>query len=234
MLNQIKLIGLLLLLSSNDFLAQEYLLKVEQAVDSLEPKSGKNRKNYWHNYIGYGLIIGASDQGAATVPISSREFLFGARYKRKLSNTFAIGYDLLYKFQAYRLVQDSLKTLPSPLLNSRERMIFHHFSAAPYFRINFNPLRGNKLGRFIDLGAYGDFIFAHVLFQKNELSSGIITRTRSTRHGYFNRLNYGALLRLGSDRFTVYGAFRLSDIFFPSLVLPELSRITLGLQLNLN
>lgn len=213
---------------------QEYLLSIEQAVDSLEPKRGKNRAHYTHPYIGYGFILGPADQGAATVAGSSREFVYGIRYKRKLSNVFSAGYDLLYKFQAYRLVQDSSKRIPSPLLNDRERMIFHHATAMLYFRTNFKALRGDKMGKFFDLGAYGDYIFAHVLFQKNELSNGVISRNRTTRHGYFNRINYGAMMRVGGDRLSIYGTYRLSDIFYPSLQMPEMSRLTIGIQLNIN
>lgn len=214
--------------------AQEYLLSIEQAVDSLEPKKGKNRTHYIHLYAGYGFILGSADEGAATVPGSSREFIYGLRYKRKFSNIFSGGLDLLYKFQAYRLVQDSLKRIPTPLLNDRERMIFHAASMMTYFRINFKALRGDKLGKYLDLGAYGDYIFAHILFQKNQLDNGVISRNRTTRHRYFNRFNYGTLLRVGGDRFCIYGTYRISDMFYPSLEMPEMPRITVGLQLNLH
>jgi hypothetical protein len=225
---------LFFLLHSTFSTGQEVLLDMKQAVDSIEPKTGKNRAQYTHAYLAYGFILGPSDAGAATIPFSTREILYGVRHKRKLSNAFALGYDLIYKYQAFVLQQDSIKTLPNKLLNDRERMIFHYATLGFYFRTNFDKLRGNKLGKFLDIGAYGDYVFSHVLFQRNELSSGVVNRTRSTKHSYFNRFNYGANMRFGTDRFSVYAAYRLSDIFYPSLDLPEMSRLTIGLQLNLN
>jgi len=211
--------------------AQRYILRMDEAVDSSESNVGKNARHYNHSFIGYGFIFGPADQGAASMPFSTRAFVYGSRYKRKLSNIFAFGFDFFYKFQAYRMVQDSLKTVPNALLNDVERMLFHSGVISPYFRINFNKKRGNKLGKYLDLGAYGEFIVAHVLFQKNTLSNGVTTRSRSTNYKYFNRINYGANFRIGGDRLALFGSYRLSDIFYPSLDMPEFSRITLGLQL---
>jgi len=216
----------LLLLSAP---AQNVILEKDPAIDSLVPSRGPNRKNYVHPYMSFGFTTDPGEAGARSRQGTFGHFQFGVRYKRRLSQTFAVGYEFAYDVNDLSQKQEAGKVAPDTFQYKRERLIFYNGLFSPYLRINFGR-RGNQLGKYVDLAAYGAYTFAHVLFQKSDLPDGRVVRSRTTGLSYFQRWNYGATVRIGINKFVLYGHYRLSDLFYSNWNFPEPSRLQVGIQ----
>lgn len=216
----------LLLLSAP---AQNVILEKDPAIDSLVPSRGPNRKNYVHPYMSFGFTTDPGEAGARSRQGTFGHFQFGVRYKRRLSQTFAVGYEFAYDVNDLSQKQEAGKVAPDTFQYKRERLIFYNGLFSPYLRINFSR-RGNQLGKYVDLAAYGAYTFAHVLFQKSDLPDGRVIRSRTTGLTYFQRWNYGATVRIGINKFVLYGHYRLSDLFYSNWNFPEPSRLQVGIQ----
>jgi hypothetical protein len=175
---------------------------------------------------------GTEGPGTAIRYGNSGDFLFGVRYKYRVSNFFSWGAEAYYRSLFYPIKQDSLKTFPDTLLNEKERLTFHSLSAGLFLRFNLEKKRGNRVGNFIDLGGYGEWTFRLTHFTRNKLPDGSTVRANRTGLDYYNALNYGALARLGFNRWIFFASWRFSDLFKYSKNLPELPRLTVGVQVG--
>jgi hypothetical protein len=216
----------------NSSWAQEYVVSEDIAIDSTIEKRGPNRKHYRHSYMNFGACIDAGETGGRVRQPRIDHFTFGVRYKRRLAEHFAIGYDINYTVNDFALKQESSKKIINNFINKRERMIFNIFEGGLFARINVGK-RGNQLGKFIDLGGYGSVTVAHTHFTLNRLADGSNVRTRTNGLNYFQRFNYGLNARLGMNKIALFGQYRLSDMFYANWDFPELPRIMAGIEFNL-
>ena len=221
----------LLILSMGVF-AQEEILEMNPAVDTIEPVQGPNRKHFVHPFMSFGLCIDAGETGAQVKQPRVDQFSLGIRYKRRVAEHFAWGWDLAYNVNDFSLKQNLIKTTPDTFLYDRQRMIFYNAQVGLYVRINYGK-RGNTLGKYIDFAGYGDAVFAHTLFTKYHLLDNSVVRSRRSGLGYFQRLNYGAQVRIGFKKIIIYGQYRLSDMFYKPENFAELPRIIAGIQFSL-
>lgn len=221
----------LLVLSMSVF-AQEEILEMNPAVDTIEPVKGPNRKHFVHPFMSFGMCVDAGETGAQVKQPRIDQYSFGIRYKRRLAEHFAWGWDLAYNVNDFSLKQDVTKTTPDPISYDRQRMIFYNAQVGLYVRINYGK-RGNTLGKYIDLAGYGDAVIAHTLYTKYHLLDNSVVRSRRSGLGYFQRLNYGAQVRFGFKKVIIYGQYRISDMFYKPENLAELPRIIAGIQFSL-
>jgi hypothetical protein len=231
-MNKTTTIFAFLLVLSMSVCAQEEILEMNPAVDTIEPVKGPNRKHFVHPFMSFGLCIDAGETGAQVKQPRVDQFSFGFRYKRRVAEHFAWGWDLAYNVNDFSLKQDVTKTTPDSILYDRQRMLFYNAQAGLYMRFNYGK-RGNTLGKYIDLAGYGDAVFAHTLFTKYHLLDNSVVRSRRTGLGYFQRLNYGAQVRFGFKKVIIYGQYRLSDMFYKPENFAELPRIIAGIQFSL-
>ena len=205
----------------------------QEVNDTVLGKHGPNLKNYSHFYIGLGYVLGKPDSaGSDILRGRSTDFTLGYRYKFRICNFFAIGYDIDFNSYTYALKQsDNNKTLPDTIKHNKEQMNFNDLGLSGYMRFNYGK-RGNRVGNFIDLGAYGDWTFAANHFTRDKMTNGNIVKTTVSHLKYFNSINYGAIARIGFNRYVIFANYRLSDIFKKSYNFSELPRITIGLQIG--
>lgn len=223
----LSMAGLCLLLNATP--AQDVILEKDPAIDSLIPKQGPNRKHFVHPYMSFGFTADPGEAGARSRQGTFGHYQFGVRYKRRLSQTFAVGYEFAYDVNDLSQRQEAGKLAPDTVQYTRERLIFYNGLFSPYLRINFGK-RGNQLGKYIDLAAYGTYTFAHVLFQKSDLPDGRVVRSRTSGLTYFQRFNYGATVRIGINKLVIYGQYRLSNLFYANWNFPEPARLQVGIQ----
>lgn len=222
----------LLAISLQSLWAQEYVVSEDIAIDSLVEKRGPNRKHYRHSYMNFGSCLDAGENGARVKQPRIDHFTFGVRYKLRLAEHLALGYDINYTINDYALKQEDGKILPYATLNKRERLIFNIFEGALYMRLNFGR-RGNQLGKFLDLGGYASATVAHTHFTLNRLADGSNVRTRTNGLKYFQRFNYGLNMRIGFNKTALFGQYRMSDMFYGNWNFPELPRLIAGFEFNL-
>lgn len=222
-----------LMLSTTPLIGQEIIFSRDPAFDTSEVKRGPNRKHYTQTILSYGTLADRGEAGAQSFIGFPARFSLGWRYKRRLSQTFAIGYNAEAISSRFRIQQKLGKIVPSTAFFDRERMAFYSGRLSPYLRINFGR-RGNHIGKFIDLGAYAEYIFGHAVTAHTTNNQGIRLKVRSVGYSYYNPFQYGLMAKAGKGRLNVFCDYRLSEIFYPSKQLPELARITAGIQLSFN
>jgi hypothetical protein len=227
-----KILTILLLSFSIAAFSQEILLSQDVKADSLRPTRGPNLKNYTHGYIGIGFPLFTSEAVTYTKPGLSTTFDFGIRYKRKLSPNFAMGLDLGVNFSAYHIKQGEGKSVPDSVINDKEKFQIGTTVGSAFARINVGR-RGNYIGNYLDLGAYGGWNMQKKHKTTNENEDGEKVKESTTRLTYIENFSYGLLGRIGIGRYALTSRYRLSDIFDASAEMPELPRLILGLEIGL-
>ena len=243
----------LFLIGSIPVLAQKVLLEQNVAQDTLPENFGPNQKHFGHFYVGFGMMAGAAEAKSSAIDhLKSHEFLLGYRFKYKVSNFYSVGLDGFSTFQTYYLKQQAGKTLPTKILFDEEKLKFTNLGLSFYNRFNYGK-RGNHIGNFVDLGVYGNWmpIKVHIyedddLFGTNGWLAAIKdVKVRETGLRYVTDFNYGALLRLGFNRYVFYGSYRLSDLFNTGYTVTdgngnnlfkfaELPRLSVGFQIGIH
>ena len=229
--------------------AQTVLLEQDVNADTIPKIVGPNLKHFSHLYIGYGFVLGADAVGSEIKYGSSSDFVYGYRYKRKLSEFYAVGFDIFYHSTTFHLKQDSNKVLPNNILRKhkgeKDKLTFHNLSLGLYNRFNFGK-RGNYIGNFLDLGARVDWPFSVVHFTKDKLNTandnnGKVVKTKTTGLVYINQIYYNVFARFGFNKFVITASYRLSDLFKEDPELykgydkyPELPLLIVGVEIGLH
>ena len=215
--------------------AQQVLVQANVADDTVKTSVGPNRRYFGHFYLSYGLVAGPSGPGAALrYGARSSELRGGGRLKFRLSQAFALNFDLGYAYQRYDLAQQAGKILPSPVLHRQEALGLHQLYAETSLRLNAGR-RGNAVGRYVDLLATGGWVALSSHSTEDDPGPGIgAVETTESGLPYVRRWTGAVGARLGIDRYAVVGRYRLSSTFGPGYAAwPELPPWVLGLEIGL-
>jgi len=213
--------------------AQEVLLHRNVSNDMATSKRGPNRTHFNHLYTNLGFITGAPENStAAIIHGKSTAFHVGYRYKLKLNNYFSTGYELAYSTASFRITQKEGKLVPDAILHKKEALSFQSFTLGVYQRINVGR-RGNHIGNYLDLGAFGGWNVGLKHEYNDETPEGIRIKTQKRGMKYWEPFSYGVMARVGFNRFAVTGSYRLSNVFKEKSNIPELPRVQVGFELGL-
>jgi hypothetical protein len=227
-----KIFTIVLLSVSLGAFSQDILLQQDVKGDTIRPAWGPNLRNYAHVYIGFGFPLYTNEAVNYTIPGLSSGLDLGLRYKRRITNYLATGLELGLNATSYKLKQRDPKTIPDTVINDKEKFQIGTVMSSGYIRINVGR-RGNYIGNYIDLGAYGGWNFQKKHKTTNENSDGEKVRESTTRLKYTESLSYGLLARIAVSRYALTAHYRLSDIFKSSYAMPELPRLFLGVEVGL-
>ena len=208
----------------------------EEHVDTIPDQGsfGPNKKNFIHLFVGLGCIVGPAENAGSAIKYGlSSDLEIAYRYKRKISNFYSCGTEMGYHGSSFNLKQDAQKTLPNAVINKNELFKFYNFAMGIYNRFNFGR-RGNVIGNYVDIGGSGEFPFSLVHITRNDGADGTIVRTLTSHLNYVNKFNYYAFIRLGSNRYALKAAYRLSDLFKKNTNYAELPKIAMTLQVGIH
>lgn len=206
-------------------------------------KFGPNLRHYVHPFFNLGFAANGSEgEGADILYASTHSFEFGYRYKYKIAEFLSIGADISYLYNAFHLKQNDTKLIPNPINHDKEKFQLSSGNTTVFLRINYSK-RDNKLGNYIDLGGYGTYTYktkrkygnyASTITSNPNFEYIIVTEENLD---YFEELNYGATIRFGFDKFSIFGKYRLSDMFTQGfkrdITTSELPRLEIGLQYSI-
>lgn len=190
--------------------AQQVLLQTDVANDTIPNRTGPNRRYFGHLYVGYALAAGPSELGVKRGATSS-ELQVGGRLKRRLSSVFAFNTDLRYAYLRYGLDPDAVR--PAPFGTGFESQVigYHQVQGEASLRLNPARRRGNTVGRYLDLLAYGGWAFATNYATEGPGPSGGKLEMVAHQPGYLARWQGGVGARLGSNSLALVGRYRLSE-----------------------
>lgn len=220
------------MLSLISFLAysQKQIIHQNLKQDTLKVDRGANARKFTHAYIFAGGMVPDSK---IIDPARSHEFGFGWLKKRKLSNTFSIGFDFAFSYKNYHIKDTSYYALPPGSTLIKERLYTRNLQFKPWLRINIGK-HGNTLGKYVDLGAFGEWSFTRTHYFKFEnpkgTPEGVTGEYLLKKHDWFLPFNYGAMLRIGINKWSLFGMYRLSDMFKQNTFFKEMPRITAGIN----
>ncbi|MBG8553519.1 hypothetical protein [Hymenobacter guriensis] len=214
--------------------AQRVLFQGDVAADTAVQRSGPNRVRYGHGYIGYAPVVGAS---AVAMPLrygASGELFLGWRQKWRLSQPLALGLNGQYCRLTYRLDQGGSKQLPTAAQYDQESLTWQQVQVEPFLRLNVGR-RGNVIGRYVDVGGWGGWVFSTLHSYKDRPAAGPkVVKVTERGLPYAARWSYGVSARLGSDRYAVVARRRFSTSWQGAETTgwAEPPRWTVGLELG--
>lgn len=232
-----KTLVILFFLVSVSGACQTILIKDEVDVTLNESDTGPNKDHYYSTFSSFGMLFGAPDStGSEIVPYKSIYFDMGWRSKRQFSGFFALGNEFNFNLKNYNIKQTDEKVFGGFQQHKKEKLVLVNANYTLFTRFNFVK-RGDHLGKYLDLGAFGEYAFVTRHITKDKIASGDgYTYSKHYLRGlkYVNRVNYGFTARLGFSYLTLFCNYRFSDLFnnkvFPAY--PEIPRFTAGISLD--
>jgi len=209
-------------------LAQTQTVLMEEHVDSVYSKTkfGVNSKHFLHSYFSFGFMFDGKESDVTKFG-GTNNLSLGLRYKYRISNSIATGVEAEYKY--------STISFPTHAKIQKDKYHFHEFKYAWYLRLNWG-MRGDIMGKFIDLGIYGASLFASNQYIKTEGDFKNFQQLTYYQEGlnYIESFNYGFMFRVGINQFVFFSEYRYSDMLNPDYIdiFRTVPRWTVGLQIG--
>jgi hypothetical protein len=143
-----------------------------------------------------------------------------------------MGMDLGINSASYKIKQNDSKTVPDNTINDKEKIQVNAVASSAMLRINVGR-RGNYIGNYLDLGAYGDWNFQKKHKTTNTNSDNEKVKVSTSKLKYVEDFSYGFLTRVGIGRYALKARYRISDIFKSTYEMPELPRLIVGFEVGL-
>ena len=230
--NQVKtfLLLLVVLAAGPAARAQQVLLQTDVAHDTLPARTGPNRRYFGHLYAGYALAVGPSALGMK-YGLSSSEFQLGGRLKRRVGGFLALNADLRYAYLRYGLAPAVAR--PALFGSGFDSQLFSYHQVQGEVSLRFNPgrRRGNTVGRYLDLLAYGGRALATTYATQGPAPGGGQLEKVAHEPPYLARWLAGVGVRVGSNSLALVGRYRISNALM-SNGLPEPPRLVLGIEVG--
>lgn len=214
---------------------------IEKDVDEqYTGNKGPNLRHYGQFYIGGGMIADYDEETGTEIKFwRSSNFVFGYRYKLKLLSFYALGLDLNFNQHQYFMEGDAENPYdalnPLTFDSDEKKLILTNNALAleVYQRINIGR-RGNSLGKYLDLGVSGQWNHTVKETIKKEFTDeqNFYGKSLEVRRqlDYIEAFQYDLTARIGINQFVLYGKYRMTDFFNDKFVMPELPRLSLGVQ----
>ena len=229
---------LLLFSVIRDGKAQVTLLSQKVDTSGKISKIGPNRLFFAHGTSKSGLTFWPQSRGMQTNWWSG-SIAYGVRMKLRASNWYSLVCDFDFRYDRFSISQKTPKALPFETVRHRkERISVHNLSLLLGNRFNAGR-RGNSLGRYLDFGIYGDWVFrtSHVIIDRTYNSSspdGSDQRIRVKNTGlpYIENFNYGLFVRIGGNLIGLFATYRWNEIIIdpPGFEYPDLPALTIGIE----
>lgn len=178
--------------------------KVDTTKPLSTPKKSKNSRFYMHSYLAAGLLFGENGTDVEN-KFGGRFFTYGYRMKLKLNKAQALVLDLRYAFDRSYFNVDANPFDESMRLIGGNAT-FHDFQGAVGHRFNFDWNRGDALGTYLDISAFGGFNMGSTLRLTASQATNSEIRVTSTynRIPMESRVYYGFEARLGYKKYALY------------------------------
>ncbi|MDZ4839618.1 MAG: hypothetical protein SGJ04_06385 [Bacteroidota bacterium] len=213
---------------------------ISEKPDSSIAKFGANRRHYLQYVALIGLYV---DQAEGNIDVRTGfDFQYKFLYKRKLTKVLAIGTGLCYHYQNFVLNQnDNVTYFEQYFWNNqnvnhrKERFYQHNIQSEIFLRINFDPKRGNTLGKYIDIAGYGEYRLGSRYQVYDNIANGLREKRTFSKLNITNPFNYGISARVAVFDFLLVGvSYRYSDLFKSNSTVPEMPRTLAQIYLNIN
>lgn len=205
--------------------AQTIILKqsVPEHLEDEDNDFGPNRKYFYHPYTSIGFVVGGFDHENDTLPPvkfgNSITLATGSRYYRNYNPLLArvLDYEIGYEQHALNFNKDNNIAIPVDNVDLKKAKYWMvKVGLAWSYQFNFKVKRGNQLGSYLSFGAYGDFLLFKrfsASYRTSQSSYADNIRISLGKIDYFNRWDYGGLVRFGKTNWSLFVKYRYADYF---------------------
>lgn len=208
-------------------------VKMDEEVNEsiFSRKHGPNGKHYAYIFWRLSAAVPIQNDQPLKVP-ASLNYRWGGMYKFRVCNFYALTAELSASTSEY-ILKNTNVLQPYHLLAQweHERIVVGAFTGVISNRFNFGK-RGNHLGRYLDLGVYGDLYArrSHIFLGEDDK---VAIEARREKPDYMNSQSWGFQVGIGVKKIRIVGQYRMSDLLKPGKVNGgDLPRLMLGLELG--
>ncbi|MCX7696825.1 MAG: hypothetical protein N2Z72_03910 [Bacteroidales bacterium] len=177
------------------------------------PIVGQNGRHYFAAMYGFQVAITTHKTLLApTSPLGTLEPTLGYIYKLRITSWFSTGLTSNYAIYGYIYLNDSMKIFPDVFSHRRQSIRTGLLEGNFYIRLNFDPKRGNTLGKYVDFFIWGGYPIMRRQYYKDHISKEIYSVKVKNYQGIANDWQYGYGIRLGFKSFFAYLKYRASNL----------------------
>lgn len=195
------------------------------------PRVGPNGRHYLAAMYGSQISITTDKTSLApTFKVGTIEYHFGFIYKLRITSWISTGLTTNYATYGYIYLNDSLKVFPDIFSHRKQSIRTGLAEGSFYLRFNYDPKRGDILGKYIDFFVWGGFPIMRRHYYQDQVNKEIYSVKVKNYQGLTTDLQYGFGIRQGSRSFCIYLKYRLSNMLaksFPEIYEPP--RWTIGI-----
>ncbi len=215
------LLLIIVFLSFNHSFSQITRFRSTINADTSETDLGKNKKNYVSFTMQYGMYFLADK---TFKDFGSSNYAFSVFYQHKLADWYSYGFDFSFNFTGFQMTKKQEdKTFPDTIINNKESVSLTSFGVELYQRFNFfNKHRGEILGKYLDMGVYGNIHMSSTYYFRNihdRHAANFFTKKNDVYFrspDFLNKYDYGVTARIGINWFSVFARYRLSNLMKPA------------------
>jgi hypothetical protein len=198
----------------------------------LEETNGQNLKKFSQAFFRFGAILPPDHEGARISFGSSVELGFGFRKKYKATSFYSLGWEMDVNWMDYKLKQTAAKSFPDSTLHKRERLDVSSLGIGMFHRFNFDPGRGNTIGKYVELAIRGQYTY-YELMRKNDLPDGSNAKTVITGLPYTLPFQSTLSARIGFGHLVFYTTYRFTGLLKSRYNYPDLPAMTAGVEIGI-
>jgi hypothetical protein len=175
------------------------------------PTWGANRAHYIQGIFGVGFYTPISVDNPDFKTGRSYEINFGAIYRYRIANSFNVGTALSLTAQSIALNKIGMVKSWDNAIHSKANLSNTLLTLKPFFRFNLSPKRGDYLGSFIDVGAFGSWNFyPTAMFTDKRNGERYVQMYQQDKQQ--ERFQYGCFASVGRDWFRLEASYHLTNI----------------------
>lgn len=241
-----RLLFVFILMWAGSIYAQTIVLKqsVPEHLEDEDGDFGPNRKRFSHPFTGFGFVVGGYDHENDTLPPvkfgNSFYLASGTRYYKNYNPILARVLDYEISYEQHSLNWNKQPDIAIPLDNNdikKAKYWMLKIGLNWSYQFNLKPKRGNQLGTYFSIGAYGDYLIFRRFagyYRSNTSSYAKNYRIALGRINYFNKWDYGTVVRFGGTNWSLFAKYRIANYFDTKSLeknIKELPRFVIGLNL---
>lgn len=200
-----------------------------------ENNIGPNKKHYTFFYFGFSnFIFSNADDDLYFKTGKSHAIDFGFNYKHKITNLLSYNLGGLYRNERCLLKNVSDELFLDSTNYDNDIIGLNYIGGESFFRINFDVMRGNILGKYIDIGVFGAYKYRVNRITVIE-NSGKILNSKNIKSKYKDISGtkdfvYGLKFGLGWYRFQLSARYYLYNKLFSNNI--ELPKLSIGFRVS--
>ena len=221
--------------------AQKIILRqtVPEDFGDADNDYGPNRGSFNYSFIEYNFSASGYDHNNQNLgslkTLRSFGITSGGRFLKNMGSFLSANIDSRLSYKQLVYDTEDLSAVQLPLTDefmTSSKYYFVNFGLGAAFNFNLRPKRGNQLGRYIRLGAIGDYHIVKRFSGKYEQPLDPLSKVQTitlSKVNFINPFSFAFEAGYGRTSMYLFARYRYSDLINIDSV-TEVPRLTFGIQ----